>query len=114
VDLPEIGHCRPAAEFLGIDAVERREDRRHRVVDPNIDRAQFLLDPVRRHLDRLGFGHIGDNRKSADVVTAYFCSRCFKPRGIARQDSDLAALSSELQCRSPPHPGARACDDNDH
>lgn len=65
VDLPEIGHCRRAAEFLGGDAVDRSEDGRHCVVDPDIDRTQFPFDTARCSLDRFGLSHIGDDRKRA-------------------------------------------------
>ncbi len=44
VDEAEIRHLGDAPELVGLDLVEGREHRDHRVVDPDVDRAELRLD----------------------------------------------------------------------
>ena len=62
-DAAEIGHFGGAAIFLRRDLGDRREDRRHRIVDPDVDRAELPLDGSGGAVDRTGIGDIGRHGK---------------------------------------------------
>ena len=59
VDSPEIADLRDAPVFLGRHLVGGREDCGHRIVNPDIDRAEDLLDPGGCGLDLVSIGDIG-------------------------------------------------------
>jgi hypothetical protein len=55
------------AEFVGRDLADRREDRRHRVVDPDVDGPEIALDALGRALHPLGVRHVRGNRQAPDL-----------------------------------------------
>src|SRR5215217_8212022 len=54
----EVDDLGRAPELIGLDVPGEREDRRHRAVDPYVDRAELLLDGCRGRLYRLGIRHV--------------------------------------------------------
>jgi hypothetical protein len=58
VDRAEVRDLRRAGELVRIDLPGRRVDGRHRVVDPDVDRAELGLDTRRSILDRGRVGHV--------------------------------------------------------
>ena len=110
VHLAEIGDGSAAVKFLGSDAVERREDRRLRIVDPHVDRPEFGLDALGRALQRRRVGDIGNDRQSPRAEVAQLVGGCLEPRGIARDDRDVAAARREFARRGAADTGADAGD----
>ncbi len=55
---PQIGHPRGSLVFLGCDVVEEREHGRHRVVHPDVDRAEMIFDRRGGSPDSLEVAHV--------------------------------------------------------
>ncbi len=55
----EIGDFRDATKFGRADLGDGRENRDHRVVDPDLDWAKLLLDFARRIGNGFGIGDVG-------------------------------------------------------
>ncbi len=66
----EVGDLGRSPELVGLDVEEPCEDRRHRVVDPDIDRSELRLDLLGRRVDlrevRNVRGH--DARRAAESL----------------------------------------------
>src|SRR5215472_17028663 len=62
VDLAEIGDFSGATKLLRSDPIDWRKYRRHRIVDPNIDRSQLGFDAGGGGLERVGIGDIRNDR----------------------------------------------------
>ena len=61
VDLTEVSDLGHTTEFVGFNVADRREDGHHRVIDPNVDWAQFRLDPSGSRVERCHVGNIDRN-----------------------------------------------------
>ena len=85
MNLAQIGHGGAARHFLGCQLGDRREDRRHGDIHPNIDRPQVALDLVGRRFDRIGVRHIRGDRQGAPAEAAQLGRRALQPVRIARQ-----------------------------
>ena len=59
VHVAEVADLGDPPELLRRDLVERREDRRERHVDPDVDGPESALDFLCRRLTLIGVGHIG-------------------------------------------------------
>src|SRR5437762_3561975 len=56
VDISEVTYLGGSPVLFGSDLVKRREDRSHRIVDPNINWAELTLDSFRRRFDLFSHG----------------------------------------------------------
>jgi hypothetical protein len=74
-------HCFSAPAILcGRNALERSEDCRHRVVDPEIDGPEVAFDPFRRLLDRFRVGDVGHDPQRPGTLAAQLLGRGLEPR----------------------------------
>ena len=116
IHLAEVRHLGHATELLGRDLLERREDRRHGVVDPDIDRAELFLDPVRGGLDLVGVGHVrGQHQGLApgrfDILAGSL--QAVLPGAAACDQPDVRTVLCELLGGGAPHAGRCAGDGHD-
>ena len=96
VDLTEIGDFGHAPKFVGSNLMHRREDRRHGIVDPNIDRTKLVLDARRRGIDRFRVGDIDRNPERVDAESLCFCGCISKPLFSASQKGDAGSVFGEF------------------
>ncbi len=101
-----------ALEFGRRDIRNRRENRRHRVVHPDIDRAQRGLDGIGGVVDGFGIGHVGRGDAGANPQRPQFGGGGFQPVAIAPDQTDVAAGVGELLRGSAADAGAGAGDDD--
>jgi hypothetical protein len=113
MDLAQVGDRRAALELLGRQLVHRGEDRRHRDVDPDIDRAELLLHPVGGGIDGLRVGDVRGDRQGADAEAAEFRGRVLQAVRVARQQRDIAAVAREFGRGGAADSGAGPGDDDD-
>jgi hypothetical protein len=90
-----------------------RIDRRHRIVDPDVDRAELALHHLRRGFDLFGVGNVGgeDERLSAalDDLGRYALQACL----TAGEERDLrAVVGKPARCRAA-DPARSTGDDDD-
>ena len=65
VDRTKICNVGDALKFLRRHLDRGREHRDHGIVDPNVDRAESILNPCCRGLNLVGIAHIGWNHEGA-------------------------------------------------
>ena len=111
-DEAEIGDLGGAAELVGRDLPHRREDRGHRVVDPDVDRPELRLGPLGRGLDLHRVGHVRGDRDRAPTGRDDLAARALEAVLAASQQRNLVAAGAEGAGRGPAHARARAGDDN--
>jgi hypothetical protein len=96
INLPEIGNFGGAAELLRGEPTDWRKDRRHRVVDPNVDRSQSAFDTSGSCLDRVGIGNVAHNRQGLDTLSANLLGSRLEPSFVASEERDVHALAGKL------------------
>ena len=107
VDVAEIAHLRHALELGGRHILDEREDAGHGVIDPHVDRPQFLLDSFGGSLDAVGVRDVAlnDDRLASqrfDVALGSFQS--FKAPG---DEADVApSVSANMRAVARPTPAA--------
>ena len=104
IDTAQISHFSHAPKFLGRHLLDRRKNRRHRVVDPDIDLAQIGFDLCSCRFDAIGIPNI--HRKNERFASQFFgfFLRAFqaikatrnqaKPRTVLRKFSNCCAPDS--------------------
>ena len=113
VDDAEIGHLRHPFDFVRLQLLDRGEDRHHRVVDPDIDRTELTLHPVRRRLDLLGTGHIGRQHQRASPLRFHLASCALETVDTACEQADVSPLPRECPNRGATD-ARRRSGDHDH
>ncbi len=86
----------PRSDLLGRQLLDRREDGREGHVDPHVDGAELLLDPVGRGLDGLGVGDVGGDRQGAHAVTPRLVGGALQAVGIAGQKGHVVAVPGKF------------------
>jgi hypothetical protein len=114
VHLAEVGHLGRAAELLGRDLVDRREDRGHRVVDPHVDRPELGGDAVGGGVDLGRVGDVGGDGQRAPPLAAHLVRRGLEAVLVAGQQGDVVAAARERARHRAADPGRRPGDDDDH
>ena len=92
---PEVGHLGDPLELLGLDVDEPGEHRGEGDVDPDVDLAQLLLDPV---------GHLVDGRGVCgvdDVRRGRVAARLDVTTGAVQAASSSRANSATVAPRAP-------------
>ena len=111
-----VGDVGGAPILVRLDVEELRIDRRHRIVDPDVDGAELALRRLRRRLDLLGVGDVG--WKDEGLAAAFFdlSGRGFEPGMPAGEERDLRAVLGEPArgCAADPAGGAGDHDDVAH
>ena len=102
-----------AAVLIGLDVEELRVDRRHRVVDPDVDWPELLLRRLCRRLDLVGVGDIGGEDESAAAELLDLARRRFQPAAAACEQGDLRAVLREPARGRAPDSAGSARDDDD-
>src|SRR5262249_14825741 len=92
---------------------ERRKHRDHRIIDPDIDRAEFTLDRVRGCVDRVSIGNVDRKRERCSSGVSNFPPCRVEPFARPRDQADGTTASRELDCCGATNPGARASYDDD-
>ena len=109
---PEIGDAGGALELVRIDVVEEREHRRHRVVDPHVDRPEALFDRARGRVDRVGVRDVGLIRERDAAEVRHVPRRRVEARASPRDQPHRRAVLGELPSdRAPDPPGGPGDDD---
>ena len=107
VNLSEIGDLRNPPHFRGSQTGSRREDRRHRVVDPNVDSSPVGHHLRRRRFDGFGIGYVGRDRQRLPARDSPPRLRSpdadVRARG-ARRASPCARTQPRWRGRFPPRP----------
>ena len=109
----QVRHVSDAPELVRLHPQERREHGRHRVVDPDIDRAQPRLDFLRCRLDLIRRRHIGrDGQRNATILIDVL-GRGLQAVGPPSKQRDAPTEFGELnRCGTP---NSRRCaGDHDH
>ena len=97
----------------GLDVDHPREHRRHRIVDPHVDRPQLALDPLGGRLDGVVVSDVDrhDERLSAELL--HLGLDVLQRRLAARQQRRLRAALGERVRDRPTDSARRAGDDDD-
>jgi hypothetical protein len=75
VHLAEVGDLRDAAHLVWGDLVDRSEDARHRVVDPDVDRAELGLGALGGGHDVVGVRDVGGEHQRTAAGVADLARR---------------------------------------
>jgi hypothetical protein len=89
------------------------EDRCHRVVDPDVDRAERFLDARRRVLHVVSNGDIDGQSEGTSPEVLDLARRGLEPLGSSRDQSDAGPALTERARRGAPDTRARPGDDDD-
>ena len=109
-EVSDVGH---AAIFVEAHVHETRKDAGEGVVHPDVDRAPFTGDLVRRALDCGMIGNVGRNDERLAAELLDLARRRIEARASAREQRDLAAVPREFARRGATD--ARRCaGDDDH
>jgi hypothetical protein len=108
----EICDLRRPFEILGCDTQEIAEDRRHRVVDPDIDRSELAFDALGRGLYLPLISHIRLDHERAAAFPLDVASRTFEPVNTTGEQRNLPSAFSERDRRRPADAGRSACHDS--
>ena len=101
--LTEIGYRGAALDLFSGQLRDRREDGRHRDIDPDLDRPELGLDVARRCLDSLGIGHVRRDRHRAHAIFRVKLVRSLvEAIRVPRQQRDVVAGLGEFLGRRPP------------
>ena len=118
VDDAEIRHLGDALDFVGLQLLDRREHRHHRVVDPDVDGAELTLDALGRRVDLRRVGDVDRQDQGASSFLLDFAARGLQSVDAARDEADrrIAAVSPRERAgrrAANARRGARD-DDGDH
>jgi hypothetical protein len=99
----KIGDVGDALVLVGRHLLHRREDAEHRVVHPDVDRAECVLHRCGGVLDRVGVGDVGlqDDRLTTGGLDVALCS--LEPGTSARQQPDARTAPGKRNRRRAPH-----------
>jgi hypothetical protein len=100
-------------ELVGGHFFHWREDRQHRVVDPDIDRPELLLDGCRCLLDLRGVGDVEWQRQRPPAGRLDLTTRAFQSFLAACDQADRCTTLREGLCRRAPDARRCAGDDDD-
>ena len=110
----EVGHLGHAQELLGRHVADLGEDRGHRDVDPDVDRAELGLDARGGALDRVGVGDVGGRDAGARVRRARTSAAAASSRSSPRAISPTSApRARQLAHRRAADAGRGAGDGDD-
>ncbi|HEY1943232.1 MAG TPA: hypothetical protein VGH40_14045 [Roseiarcus sp.] len=83
VDLAEVSDFGGALELFRRQSADGREDGRHRDIRPDVDRPQFLFDPVGGGLDRLRIGDVSRDCERSHAIALDLLGRGLQTTRIA-------------------------------
>ncbi len=112
VNITEVGHFGNALEFLRGHLLDRRKNRSHRHVHPDVDRSESFLHLRGSGFDCIGIGHIGRQDERATAAGLDFATRACEAGAPARDQSDLRAFFGKGARLGAPDSGRSAGDNN--
>ena len=112
VHATEISYFGNSTIFFGCHLFDRRKDRRHGVVDPNIDSAQLPLNLRGCRFDLLGVGDINHYDERPASERFHFLPRRLESVAAPRKKCDVSASLREFPGSRASHPGRCASDDD--
>lgn len=113
VNRAQVCHLGHAAEFLRGHLFDRREDADHRVIDPDVDRAQLPLDCFRRRFDLLRVGDVERQDERATTCGFDFTTRGFQSISPTSEQTNVYAAFRKLAHRRTTDTGRGAGNDDD-
>lgn len=113
VDAAEVRHLGDAPEVLRGGIAHLAQDGGHRVVDPDIDRAELALDAVRGLHDAIGGGDVERQDERPPAGRFDIAPRALEPGPSTGDQPHVIALLREAHRGRPPDPGRSARDDHD-
>jgi hypothetical protein len=90
-----------------------REHRLHRVVDPDVDRPELVLEPLRRGKQRVGVRDVDGFGRGFDAEGLKLAPHVFERLRVAGDQADAVARDGEPSRDGPPYAGGRSSDDDD-
>jgi hypothetical protein len=114
VDRAEIGDVGHPGDLFGRQVLDRREDRDHRVVHPDVDRPEAVLEGVRRAGHGLGIGDVQGCRFGLGAQCRHLRPGVLERRLVAGDEAELRTPSREGQRGRPSDAGRRTRYDHDH
>lgn len=112
VDVPEVRHLGHAAEILGRHLLHGREDREHRVVDPDVDGPELGLHLRGCGLDGIGVGDVERQHEGAAALGFDVALRSLEPHAPACDQPDARPAPREFLDGRTTH--ACGCARHDH
>ena len=103
---PQIGHLRGTLVLFGFDIDKPCENGGHRVIDPDVDRAQFPFGPLGGSLDLPWIRKIYRNREPFRPPLLDLSAGIPKPIGITSQQRDGAPGLANSRTTARPTPAA--------
>ena len=102
-----------APVLVRLDVEELPVDRRHRVVDPDVDRPELVLRRLRSGLDLVGVGNVGRNNEGFAAPLLDLPRRGLEPGVPAGDERDLRTVLREPARGRAADPAGSAGDDDD-
>jgi len=113
VHISQVGDLGDPAILSRCHLKRRREDRHHRVIDPDVDGPQFPLDSFRRRLHLTVIRNIRDHGQSAAAEAFHILSRAGQSVAASREQTDGGSMPGELAGDGPSDAGRGAGDHDD-
>ena len=113
VHVSEIRDLGDTPEFFARHLFHGREDRRHGVVDPDVDRSERALDVVGRAFDGRSIGDVQWEHQRPATARFDVLTRGLQAVASARDQSDCRATLGESLGDCSPEAGRRAGNDDD-
>ena len=112
VNEAEVGDLGHPAELFRRDLGDGGEDGLHRVVDPEVDGAEFLFEPRRggEHLRRVG--DVGRLARGVRAQGDEFAPDLLERLGVASDEADPVPCAGEASGDRAADAGGRSCDDD--
>lgn len=93
MNVPEVGDLGHAAKLCRAHLLDRRVDRHHGVVDPDVDRAELRLDARGGCFDGVGVGDVQRKHQRASAERLDLEGRLLEALAAARDEPDGRAVA---------------------
>jgi hypothetical protein len=113
VDKAEVADLGHSADLGRAHVDDAREHRLHRVVDPNVDRPEPLLEPRGGGEQGVGVGDVDRLGRGLGAEGLELALDLAERRFVARDQADAVAGAGEAPGDRPTDAGGRSCDDDD-
>ena len=104
MDGAQVGHLRHSTILLGVHLPDGRKDRDHRVVDPDINRAELGLDRRSGGLHLAGIGDVRWNHEGPPSPGLDVPACAFQPCDASSKQADVRPRSAKARAVARPTP----------